>query len=145
MAIKARDAGLNLRHQVLTYPVTDCDLETESYLANATGYGLTRAGMGWFWDHYLPDPAARTHPDASPLRARSLAGVAPATIAVCELDPLRDEAVAYAARLEAEGVPTRLLRYDGMIHGFARMFAVIDRSHQLLAEIAADLEAAFQR
>ena len=145
MAIKARDAGLNLRHQVLTYPVTDCDLETESYLANATGYGLTRAGMGWFWDHYLPDPAARTHPDASPLRARSLAGVAPATIAVCELDPLRDEGVAYAARLEAEGVPTRLLRYDGMIHGFARMFAVIDRSHQLLAEIAADLEAAFQR
>jgi acetyl esterase len=145
MAIKARDAGLSLRHQVLIYPVTDCDQETESYLANATGYGLTRAGMAWFWDHYLPDPAARTHPEASPLRASSLAGVAPATVVVCELDPLRDEGVAYAARLEAEGVPTRLLRYEGMIHGFARMFAVIDRSHQLMSEIAKTLEEAFTR
>ncbi len=145
MAIKARDAGLSLRHQVLIYPVTDCDLETESYLANASGYGLTRAGMGWFWDHYVPDPAARMHPEASPLRAPSLAGVAPATVVVCELDPLCDEGLAYAARLEAEGVPTRLLRYEGMIHGFARMFAVIDRSHQLVAEVAEGLQEGFAK
>jgi len=71
MAIRARDAGLRLRHQVLVYPVTDSDLGTESYQANATGYGLTRAGMAWFWDHYAPDPGERRHPDASPLRAAS--------------------------------------------------------------------------
>ena len=144
MAIKARDRRLTLRHQALIYPVTDCDLETASYRANATGYGLTRAGMAWFWDHYIPDPGERSHPDASTLRAPSLAGVAPATVAVCELDPLFDEGVAYAARLEAEGVPTRLLRYDGMIHGFARMFAVIDRSHDLIGEIAGELREAFE-
>ncbi|HEX6348551.1 MAG TPA: alpha/beta hydrolase [Candidatus Dormibacteraeota bacterium] len=145
MAIKARDAGIGLSHQVLIYPVTDCDLDTDSYVANATGYGLTRAGMGWFWDHYVPDPAQRTHPDASPLRAESLARVAPATVAVCELDPLRDEGVAYAERLHAEGVPTRLLRYEGMIHGFARMFALIDRSHDLMAEVATGLKESFER
>ena len=143
MAIRARDARMPLRHQLLVYPVTDCDLDTESYLANATGYGLTRDGMAWFWDHYVPDPAARRHPDASPLRAGSLAGVAPATVVVCELDPLRDEGVAYAAKLAADGVPVRLIEYQGMIHGFIRMYAVIDRSHQLGAEIAHAWREAF--
>jgi len=143
MAIRARDTRMPLRHQLLVYPVTDCDLDTESYLANATGYGLTRDGMAWFWDHYVPDPAARRHPDASPLRAGSLAGVAPATVVVCELDPLRDEGVAYAAKLAADGVPVRLIEYQGMIHGFIRMYAVIDRSHQLGAEIAHAWREAF--
>jgi len=143
MAIRARDAGVQLRHQVLVYPVTDCDLDRESCVVNGTGFGLTRDGMRWFWTHYLPDPAARTHPDASPLRARSLAGIAPATVVVCELDPLRDEGVAYARRLEAEGVPVRLLSYEGMIHGFVRMYALIDRAHGLTAEMAADLRQSF--
>ena len=100
-------------------------------------------GMGWFWDHYLPDPAQRVHPDASPLRAESLAGVAPATVVVCELDPLLDEGVAYARKLKAAGVPVRLSTYQGMIHGFVRMYAVIDRSHDLSAEIAQSLGDAF--
>jgi acetyl esterase len=143
MAMRARDAGIRLRHQLLVYPVTDCDLDTESSLANATGYGLTRDAMAWYWGHYVPDPAARTHPDASPLRAGSLAGVAPATVVVCELDPLRDEGVAYARKLKAGGVPARISTYGGMIHGFIRMYAVIDRSQDLSDEIAQSLSEAF--
>jgi acetyl esterase len=143
MALRARDAGLGLRLQLLVYPVTDSDLDTPSSLRNATGYGLTRAGMAWFWDHYVPDLAGRAHPDAAPLRAASLAGTAPAHVVVCELDPLLDEGEAYARRLEAEGVPVRLQRYPGMIHGFVRMFAVIDRSHDLMEEMAGALKEAF--
>ena len=45
--------GPALVHQVLIYPVTDHDLDTPSYLENATGYVLTREGMRWFWNHYL--------------------------------------------------------------------------------------------
>jgi acetyl esterase len=143
MALRARDAGLRLRLQLLVYPVTDSDLDTPSSLRNATGYGLTRDGMAWFWDHYVPDPAGRAHPEAAPLRADSLAGTAPALVVVCELDPLLDEGEAYARRLEAEGVPVRLQRYPGMIHGFVRMFAVIDRSHDLMKEMAGALQQAF--
>jgi acetyl esterase len=104
--------------------------------------GLTRAGMRWYWDQYLGG-ADGQHPDASPLRAPNLSGVAPALIAVCEYDPLRDEGVAYARRLEEAKVPVRLSEYPGMIHGFVRMAAVTDRSRELLDESAAGLREAF--
>jgi acetyl esterase len=145
MALRARDAGQRLRLQLLVYPVTDSDLDTPSSLRNATGFGLTRAGMAWFWDHYVPDAAGRAHPEASPLRAGSLAGTAPAHVVVCELDPLLDEGEAYARKLEADRVPVRLSRYAGMIHGFVRMFAVIDRSHDLMEEMAGALGEAFRK
>ena len=71
--------------------------------------------MRWFWDHYA-DPADRTSPKASPLRAASLAGLPPALVVTCEFDPLRDEGAAYAAALAQAGVAARELRGRGMIH-----------------------------
>ena len=142
MAIRARDRGLRLRLQGLIYPVTDCDLDRPSYLAHATGYGLTRDAMRWFWNHYLGD-APRDHPEASPLRAPDLTGVAPAWVLVCEHDPLRDEGVVYADRLTASGVPVELVEHKGMVHGFFRLGAVIDRTHGAQAQCAAALRRAF--
>jgi acetyl esterase len=142
MALRARDRGLPLRLQLLVYPVTDCDLDRPSYLANAVGYGLTREAMRWFWAHYM-GAAPWSHPEASPLRAADFADVAPALVLVCECDPLRDEGVAYAERLAASGVPVELEEYPGMIHGFFRMGAVIDRTQQAQAACAAALRRAF--
>jgi len=142
MALRARDAGFRLAAQVLVYPVLDHDLDRPSYRAKADGYGLTRAGMRWFWDHYLGG-ADGAHPDASPLRAQSVAGIAGGLVVVCEHDPLRDEGVAYADRLREAGVPVRLSEYAGMIHGFARMPAVIDRADEMMDEIARTLRGAF--
>jgi acetyl esterase len=98
--------------------------------------------MGWFWDHYLPD-GDRFQPDASPLRADDVSGTAPALVITAGFDPLLDEGEAYARRLEQAGVPVTLSRYDGMIHGFFRMPAVIDRANDALAEAAGALRAAF--
>jgi acetyl esterase len=53
-------------------------------------------------------------------------------------DVLRDEAEAYAERLRAAGVPTRLVRYDGLIHGFLRRTAMFDRARAALDESAAE-------
>lgn len=144
VARRARDAGgPRLSHQLLIYPVIDHDLETDSYRRNGRGYLLTRAGMSWYWDHYLPQQADRAHPDASPLRAGDLKGVAPATVLVCEYDPLLDEGLAYAERLREAGVPVRVLKEAGMIHGFIRLAAVISRSRKSWDALAGELRKAF--
>jgi acetyl esterase len=145
VALMARDRGApRLRHQVLIYPVTDPDFERASYRENAEGYLLTREGMMWFWDHYVPDVARRDEAYASPLRAEKLGGVAPATVLTAEFDPLRDEGEAYAERLRDAGVPTTLRRYDGQIHGFAAMFEVFDQGKVALAQIAEVLRGALK-
>jgi acetyl esterase len=144
VSLMARDrGGPRLAHQLLVYPVTDATFDTPSYRDNAEGYLLTRDMMQWFWNHYLPTPADGANPYASPLRAADLAGLPPATVITAEFDPLRDEGEAYAARLGAAGVPVRVSRYDGMIHGFFAMPAILPQAVAAIAEAATALRAAF--
>jgi acetyl esterase/lipase len=146
VALRARDRGLPLAFQLLVYPVCDDDLERPSYREYASGYGLTRDGMRSYWHHYLgPDRGRGSDPEASPLRAEKLAGVAPALVLTAEFDPLRDEGEEYARALERAGVAVTLSRYDGLIHGFYRMPAVIDRAQLAHDESAGALRAAFSR
>jgi len=70
------------------------------------GPWLTKRAMQWFWDAYLPDPAARKRPTATPLNASldELAGLPEALVIVDENDVLRDEGEAYASKLSDAGV-----------------------------------------
>ena len=91
----------------------------------------------WTWRQYLSDPAEGALPYASPIRAASLAGLAPALVITPEFDPLRDEGEAYAHALDAAGVPTQLTRYDGMFHSFLTFTNVLpdaDRAHEQIAQ-----------
>jgi acetyl esterase len=135
-ALRIRDeGGPVLRGQLLIYPVTDYyDTFTQSMAENAEGYGLGRAGMIWFWDHYLPDPSFAANPHASPLRASDLCGLPPALVVTAEYDPLRDEAEHYADRLRAADVPVRMKRYDGMNHGFFTWPGVVDKAGAAIDE-----------
>jgi acetyl esterase len=119
VALMARDrGGPPIACQLLIVPVIDHNFETASYRENAEGYGLTAEAMRWYWQHYLPRETDGAHPYASPIRTSSLRGLPPSIVVTAELDPLRDEGEAYAARLRAEGVPVVARRYDGMIHGY---------------------------
>ena len=118
-ALWARDHnGPRLRLQVLAYPVTDFVARTESYKLFYDGYGLNGPTMEWFFDHYVPDRDARGDWRASPLRAKSLAGLPPALVITAGYDPLRDEGRAYAMRLQQEGTLADLHEFGGMLHGF---------------------------
>jgi acetyl esterase len=144
VALMARErGGPALVHQVLIYPVTDLDLNTQSYVENATGYVLTREGMRWFWNHYLVRESQGREPYASPLRAPSLAGLPSALVITAECDPLRDEGEAYGARLRAAGVPVTVTRYAGIFHGFVRMTRILDKARTAVDEIAGSLQKAF--
>lgn len=138
VARRARDAGIPLAFQMLVYPVVDHSFDTGSYSEFAEGHSLTREGMHWYWSHYL-GAGDGGDPDASPARERDLAGLAPAFVATAELDPLRDEGESYARRLEEAGVPTVHVRYNGMIHGFLRMPAAINRAADALDDLSAAL------
>jgi acetyl esterase len=142
VALRARDANLLLALQVLIYPVTDNTLNTDSYAENTDPAALTEAQMRWFWEQYLPAAHRGITRDYAPLQASDLDGVAPALIVTAQYDPLRDEAELYADRLKAAGVAVKLHRYDGMIHGFIRLPAVVDAARQGVDEVAAALRTA---
>jgi acetyl esterase/lipase len=121
ITLMAKERGdVTFLHQSMYYPVTDAEMDTESYKQLAEGYYLTAKAMAWFWDCYAPDAATRAEPFASPLRASDaqLDGLPPALLIVDEADVLRDEGEAYASRLRAAGVPVTTVRYDGIIHDF---------------------------
>jgi acetyl esterase/lipase len=142
-ALMARERGApKIAFQLLHVPVTDHDFDTPSYRANATGYGLTRNGMRWFWDHYAPDPTLRAEPYASPLRAADLSGLPPAHVVTAECDPLRDEGKAYASRLLEAGVPTTYVEYPGMVHGFTGMAVTIPMGRTAIDDMGAALRRA---
>jgi acetyl esterase len=143
VTFRARERGLPLAFQLLVYPVTDHRFDTASYEACASGYGLTRAAMQWYWDLYLGPEGDGSAPEASPLRADDLAGLPPALVQTCEFDPLRDEGEAYGSRLAAAGVPATVSRHDGLIHGVFRMPGTVPAAWAMLEEAAAALRAAF--
>ena len=131
-ALMARDqGGPRLAFQLLVYPVIDLSAtraEHASQRENAEGYFLTTAQMEWYREQYLVEDAHGEEPYASPIKAPTLTGVAPACVVTAEMDPLRDEGEAYARALEAAGVPVTLYRAPGMFHGFFNMDAVLDGS-----------------
>jgi len=146
MCLMAADrGGPEIALQLLVYPVTDVNFSTVSYDENADGYSLTKAGMEWYWQHYLSSAEDASNPYAAPLQAKSLAGQPPALVITGEYDPLRDEGEAYAKRLQEAGVEATSTRYDGVIHGFFNMGAVVDKGQQAVDEASAALRKAFAR
>jgi acetyl esterase len=141
-ARRLRDAGgPRLRAQALVYPVCDVALDTPSADEFASGYGFGAAAMRHHWELYL-DGADGRHPDASPLRARALAGLPPAFVATAAADVLRDEGERYVAALRAAGVRATLRRYAGTTHGFWRWLGRTRVSHRAVGEVGAVLRAA---
>lgn len=121
ITLMAKDKkGPHIKLQVLLWPVTDANFETESYNSFANGRFLTKNMMKWFWDTYLPDADKRKEIYASPLQASldQLKDLPPALVQTAENDVLRDEGEAYARKLNEAGVPVTLTRYNGLIHDY---------------------------
>ena len=140
-AVAARHAGAALRTQLLVYPALDTAMDTRSFDTRRDGPMLTAAEMAQCWETYL-GAHDRADPDACPARAGDLSGVAPAFIAIAGYDVLRDEGEAYARALQAAGVAVTLREYDDMTHGFLRWGGVVDRAHELIADLGAATRAA---
>ncbi|WP_440108176.1 alpha/beta hydrolase fold domain-containing protein [Acidovorax sp. BL-A-41-H1] len=92
-----------LAGQILLSPMLDPCAGTAS-LREATG---DATGCKWAegWRKFLRSPRDAEHPYAVPAAAQRLAGLPPTLILVGDTDPMHDEALAYAARLRAAGLP----------------------------------------
>ncbi len=143
-ALRARDEGVDLACQFLLYPAVDARLDTESARRLGDGYGLSTAEMRYLWSQYLGPEGDADDPEASPLRAGSLAGAAPAVIVTAEYDILRDEAEQYGARLLSEGVPVTSWRARGMPHAFLNYRAVSSGAAETYEVCAGLLAKAFE-
>jgi acetyl esterase len=149
--LRARDAGgPAIAAQALAYPVTDATRQSAadpggSYAQCGEDYGLTAARMDWFITSYLPGPASRTAPDASPLLAPDLSGLPPAVVGTAEFDPLRDEGARYAARLRDAGVPVTFLPGAGLAHGFMHQAPQARAADQARQDFTAALRAVLGR
>ena len=102
--------------------------------------------MEWFYGHYLERHRRRPPPTPACRRSTTTdwSGLPPALVITAEFDPLRDEGEAYAAKLAADGVPTTLHRYDGQIHGFFSLGALVPDGKAAVAEAAAALAEALK-
>jgi len=144
MALMARDAYLpKVAFQLLIYPVTDMGMGHDSHQRVTEGYPLIASTMKWFIDHYLNTPSDVADWRASPLRAASLAGTAPALMLTCSHDPLCDEGIDYARRLDREGVPVTHLHYNDQMHGFLTMGKLIRASASAIDMMAVALRRAW--
>ena len=154
VAIACRDAGIKLAGQLLVYPVTDVagnyadakeNTRFPSRAENAEGYFLSRAVMQWFAGHYLADAKDGTDWRVSPLRAKSLAGLAPAVVTTAWFDPLRDEGKAYADALTAAGVSTKYYDGLGLIHGYFGLGEASETAKLELQRARADFRMLLER
>lgn len=145
LCLMARDRDLPLPvHQLLISPITQHAFDTRSYREHGAAKPLGQEMMFWFWAHYLERSEDGDSPYASPLRARDLAGLPPATVILAEVDPLRSEGEAYADRLRAANVPTRVFLFDGVTHGFFGMTVLLEQARQAVSVAAEELRASFQ-
>lgn len=127
VALKIRDVATHhLAYQLLIYPCNGVNFDTDSYLANANDYGLTRDSMKWLWAQYLNGDRDFTNPYAVPLNATNFVGLAPAVLITAEYDVLHDDGVLYSEKLKGAGVPVTYKNYPGMIHGFFNYGSAIE-------------------
>ena len=140
VAIKARDNEISLAFQLLIYPCNDRDFTTDSYIKNATGYGLSTQAMQWFWEQYLQGNSHDKNPYAVPTQAPSLKNVAPAIVITAQYDPLLSDSEKYAELLKRDGVEVTYTEYPGMIHGFFTNMAVTPTAREAIDSAALEIK-----
>lgn len=122
LSLLTRDRnGPCIRFQLLETPALDNRLQTESSRKITNAPMLSRKALRQIWDMYLPEQVHIDGRDglqyAAPFHASHLRSLPPTCIMVCDIDPLRDEALLFANRLIQEDVPTELHTYPGTFHG----------------------------
>jgi acetyl esterase len=138
VALEARKESIEVAAQFLIYPQTDSASDHPSMDESAEGYIFTKRDSKWFNEHYCR--RARNldrESKRSPIYATEVKDLPPALVATAAFDPLRDEGIAYAAKLASAGNRVLLLSFDGTVHGFFGFGADVPSAQRDTAQICA--------
>jgi acetyl esterase/lipase len=136
-AVTRSDAPLRLLF--LLCPVLDMLAREPSRRELGSGFLIEEATMQRYWAHYKVEGLASDDARVAPLRAGGFSAYPPTRIHSAEYDPLKDEAAAFAAAIAAAGGQSQSRVYEGLIHHFYGLTAVIPSARAALAMIGADL------
>ena len=129
---KANRNTPHIAYQLMIYPSIALTREfvTRPF---GQGYRLDDRAIQWFYSHYMPAGCDPMDERLSPIAAKDASGLPPAYILTAGFDPLRNEAILYAAKLKQAGVSVTLVDYPTMIHGFLTMQSWIPLATQAIA------------
>jgi acetyl esterase len=145
IAHKTKNDAVRPALQVLVYPAVDGSCRMKSHEIFAKGWVLTTDQVDWFYRCYVGDePAARLHPDVSPLYADDFRGLPPALVYTAGFDPLRDEGIAYTEKLEKAGIPARHRCFQSLTHGFVSMGGICIAARNAASDIAREVGEALR-
>ena len=159
MAVVGEDAGANLAahvallarmgrshhpvRQVLIHPVAGTALNTDSYTENRRARPIGLAAMRWRLQQLFPAGVPDSEPHLQLAARTDLAGVAPATIVLARIDPLRSEGEDLAAALQQAGVPVSCMIYEGVTQGFFGLGRLVNKALFAQGDVADALARAF--
>lgn len=138
---------MHFNAQLLSVPVTDNTATVDSnksYRQYEHTAALPALKMLWYRNHYLPNTADHTNPEASPLFYQGdWSKLPPALVMVGELDVLRIEGEQYAEKLQKAGVEVDLQVMKGMPHPFLAMDGVLSEGKRCITLMCDALQKAF--
>jgi acetyl esterase/lipase len=146
LALFARDQGVPVKAQILTYPMLDDRTGSTRCVPAHIGalmWTPPQNRFGWAALLGVPAGSARVPEGAVPARAATLAGLPATFIAVGSIDLFVQEDMAYAQRLIEAGVPTELLVLPGAYHGFDQAVPTAKVSHDYRAALVGAINRAF--
>ena len=142
MALMSRDRkGPKIIKQMMVFPLT-------TFVLDETTYSEERYGKGDYFikvdsknnslcEVYFTDPKEANEPYNSPLLSNDLNDLPEAYFYAAECDPLLDQGLMYAAKLQDAGVKVEYYIYEGMIHGFLNR--TYQKTYECLNQICKDI------
>lgn len=138
VSLMSRDKnGPSITCEVLIYPSTNIyKLNSKSWSYFSKSINLSTKDMQKYISLYVPKKEERKTPYASPLLAKNLSKLPDTLIIAAEIDPLRDEDIAYGNKLKSSGIKVKLNEYKGVPHGFITMSKLTNKSNEALDDIS---------
>ncbi len=108
----------DIAFQMPIYPMLDHRMQTDS-AKNMVGTPVwDRRSNALAWENYLGHLGGDIPDYASPALREDLSELPPTISFVGDMEPFKDETIAFMKTLEEAGVPTRFKIYEGGFHGF---------------------------